>query len=61
MKGWVKTMAIDNHKRIQNMSLDEMAKYFGDELKVCHKSVPICPIGMSCQGCWKEFLQECDK
>lgn len=57
-------MAIDlvtnRYKKIQNMGLEDMAEYFGKELKVCHKTVPTCPTNTSCAQCWKEFLQGSD-
>lgn len=49
-------LVINRHKKIQNMNLDKMAEYFGKELKVCHKTVPTCPVCKSCTQCWKEFL-----
>ena len=59
-------MAIDlvcnRHERIQNMSLDDMAKYFV-KLGLClgtrevHRKCAVC---MNCTQCWKEFLQGSD-
>ena len=53
-------LVLNKHKQIQNMGIDVMAKYFAEELKVCHKSVPVCPVCTSCYSCWKEFLQRSD-
>ena len=61
-------LVINRHKAIQNMSLDNMAKYFVNELRVCCKekaniqgySGNPCYIGKSCTQCWKEFLQGSD-
>ena len=66
MKGWAKTMAIDfvinNHKKIQNMSVDDMAEYFSETLEVCCKPYADkrCSMCRSCVQCWKEFLLESD-
>jgi hypothetical protein len=55
-------MAIDyvanRHKKIQNMSLDKMAEYFGKTLDLFPKidmSIS-CPVCKSCEQCWKQFL-----
>lgn len=63
-----KTMAIDlvtnRHKRIQNMSIDDMAEYFSETLEMCHKPIIDMPCNKvlckSCMQCWKEFLQGSD-
>ena len=57
-------MAIDlvcnRHTKIQNMSLEEMAEYFANNLHACLIVKTGCPISKSCKQCWKEFLQRSD-
>ena len=53
-------LVLNRHKKIQNMSIDEMAKYFGVTLNLCVKpgTQPCyCFECHSCTQCWKEFLQ----
>lgn len=55
-------MAIDlvtnRHKKMQNMNIDKMSNYLGNELGLCchEKDVKVCSVSKSCTQCWKEFL-----
>lgn len=56
-------LVINRHKKIQNMSIEEMAKYFSEELGLCLGTREIhrkCAICKNCTQCWKEFLQGSD-
>lgn len=55
-------LVLNRHKKIQNMSVEDMAKYFGETLDLCcDDEVLICPKCKSCRQCWKEFLQGSDE
>ncbi len=51
-------LVLNNHTRIQNMSLDKIARFFAEELKVCHKKLKVCPVCTSCESCWRKYLEK---
>jgi hypothetical protein len=49
------------HKAIQNMNIDKMSSFFGDELDLCcyeNKEYKPCPVIGGCSRCWKDFLSQ---
>ena len=55
-------LVTNRHKKMQNMSLDDMAHYCANTLKVCcyEGRTKRCPLVGGCYSCWKRFLQETD-
>ena len=52
-------LVLNRHKKIQNMSIEEMAEYLAT-FGCCHLTGDKCHLCESCTQCWKEFLQGSD-